>query len=127
MYKKYFKRILDLALAIIALPIWFIILIVIGPLIYFEDKGPIFYNAPRLGKNGKIFKMYKFRTMKVNSPDLRNEDGSTYNSENDPRLTRIGRLLRKTSLDETPQIINVLKGDMRGGDWEEINISSLVI
>jgi len=127
MYKKYFKRVFDLLLALIALPFWLILLIIIAPLIYFDDKGPIFYNAPRLGKNGVIFKMYKFRTMKVNSPDLRNEDGSTYNSENDPRLTRIGRLLRKTSLDETPQIINVLKGDMRGGDWEEINLSSLVI
>jgi len=112
MYKKYFKRILDLALAIIALPIWFIILIVIGPLIYFEDKGPIFYNAPRLGKNGKIFKMYKFRSMKVNAPDIRNEDGSTFNSEDDPRLTKVGRILRKTSIDEIPQVLNVLKGDM---------------
>ncbi len=112
MYKKYFKRILDLALAIISLPIWFIILIVIGPLIYFEDKGPIFYNAPRLGKNGKIFKMYKFRSMKVNAPDIRNEDGSTFNSEDDPRLTKVGKFIRKTSIDETPQILNVIKGDM---------------
>lgn len=112
MYKKYFKRILDLALAIIALPIWFIILIVIGPLIYFEDKGPIFYNAPRLGKDGKIFKMYKLRSMKVNAPDIRNEDGSTFNSEDDPRLTKIGKLIRKTSLDEIPQFLNIIKGDM---------------
>lgn len=56
--------------------------------------------------------MYKFRSMKVNAPDLRNEDGTTFNSENDPRVTKIGRLLRKTSLDETPQLFNVIKGDM---------------
>lgn len=112
MYRKYFKRILDLVFAIIALPLWFIILIIIGPIIYIQDKGPIFYNAPRLGKDGKIFKMYKFRSMKVNAPDIRNEDGSTFNSENDPRLTKIGKFIRKTSLDETPQLLNVIKGDM---------------
>ena len=112
MYKKYFKRILDLILALIALPFWFIIMIIVGPIIYFQDKGPIFYNAPRLGKDGKIFIMYKFRSMKVNVPDIRNEDGSTYNSEDDPRLTKIGKFIRKTSLDETPQLLNVIKGDM---------------
>lgn len=85
---------------------------IIGPLIYIEDRGPVFYNAPRLGKNGKIFKMYKFRSMKVNAPDIRNEDGSTFNSEDDPRLTKIGKFIRKTSIDETPQIINVIKGEM---------------
>ena len=56
--------------------------------------------------------MYKFRSMKVNSPDIRNEDGSTFSSEDDPRLTRIGRFIRKTSIDELPQLLNVLKGDM---------------
>jgi lipopolysaccharide/colanic/teichoic acid biosynthesis glycosyltransferase len=65
--------------------------------------------------------------MKVNAPDIRNSDGSTFNSKNDPRVTKIGRFLRETSLDETAQFINILKGDMRGGDWEEINLSSLVI
>ena len=94
------------------LPMWFLILVIIGPLIYFEDKGPIFYNAPRLGKDGKIFIMYKFRSMKVNAPDIKNEDGSTFNSEDDPRLTRIGKIIRKTSLDETPQLLNIIKGDM---------------
>lgn len=112
MYRKYFKRIFDLVIALLALPFWFIILIIIGPIIYIQDKGPIFYNAPRLGKDGRIFKMFKFRSMKVNAPDIRNEDGSTFNSEDDPRLTKIGKLLRKTSLDETPQLLNVIKGDM---------------
>lgn len=112
MYKLFFKRVFDLILAIIALPFWLIILLIIGPIIYLQDNGSIFYNAPRLGKDGKIFKMYKFRSMHVNAPDIRNEDGSTFNAADDPRLTKIGRFIRKTSLDETPQLLNVLKGDM---------------
>lgn len=112
MYRNYFKRLLDLIIATIALPFWLIILIVIGPIIYFQDRGSIFYNAPRLGKDGEVFKMYKFRSMKMNAPDLRNEDGSTFNAEDDPRLTDIGKFIRKTSLDETPQLLNILKGDM---------------
>lgn len=112
MYRKYLKRVIDLILAIIVLPFWIFILIIIGPIIYYQDKGSVFYNSYRLGKNGEIFKMYKFRSMKMNVPDLRNEDGSTYNSEDDPRLTKIGKFIRKTSLDETPQILNIIKGDM---------------
>jgi undecaprenyl phosphate N,N'-diacetylbacillosamine 1-phosphate transferase len=112
MYKHFFKRIFDLLLAIIALPFWLVILAVVGPIIYIQDKGAIFYNAPRLGKGGKIFKMYKFRSMKINAPDLRNEDGSTFNAEDDPRLTRVGKFIRKTSLDETPQLLNIFTGDM---------------
>ncbi|WHY96098.1 sugar transferase [Peribacillus simplex] len=112
MYKTFFKRVIDLILAVIALPFWFIILAIISPIIYFQDKGPIFYNAPRLGENGKVFKMYKFRSMKVNAPDIRNEDGSTFNAENDPRLTTIGKFIRKTSLDETPQLLNIIIGNM---------------
>lgn len=112
MYIKVFKRGFDILLAILLLPIFVLLVMVLGPVIYFEDKGTVFYSAPRLGKNGKIFKMYKFRTMKMNAPDLRNEDGSTFNAENDPRLTKIGKLIRKTSLDEVPQILNVIKGEM---------------
>jgi len=111
-YRYFFKRVIDIVLALTALPFWLIILIIVGPIIYFEDKGSIFYNAPRLGKDGKIFKMYKFRSMRVNAADIRNEDGSTFNSEEDPRLTRIGKIIRKISLDETPQLLNVIKGDM---------------
>lgn len=112
MYKYFFKRVFDLILALIALPFWFIILVIVGSIIYFQDKGSIFYNAPRLGENGRVFKMYKFRSMKMNAPDLRNDDGSTFNAEDDPRLTRIGKFIRKTSLDETPQLLNIIKGDM---------------
>lgn len=112
MYKRFIKRFLDIVISIIALPFFFILLVILIPIIYFSDKGSVFYNAPRLGKNGKVFKMYKFRTMKMNAPDIRNEDGSTFNAENDPRLTRIGKLLRKTSVDEIPQLLNVFIGNM---------------
>jgi undecaprenyl phosphate N,N'-diacetylbacillosamine 1-phosphate transferase len=108
----FIKRILDLLFTFLFLPFLFIIFIIIAPIIYFSDRGPVFYNAYRMGKCGKRFTMYKFRSMKVNAPDLRNPDGSTFNSEDDPRVTKIGKFMRKTSIDELPQILNVLKGDM---------------
>ncbi|MEY8381170.1 sugar transferase [Ileibacterium valens] len=77
-----------------------------------EDGGPVFYMADRTGQFGKTFKMFKLRSMKVNSPDLRLSDGSTYNGDDDPRVTKFGKFARKTSIDELPQIINILKGDM---------------
>lgn len=112
MYKNGIKRVLDICISILALPIFALVFIILAPIIYFTDKGPVFYNAPRLGRNGKMFKMYKFRSMYVNAPDLRNEDGSTYNSTKDPRVTPIGRFIRKTSLDEIPQCLNTLNGTM---------------
>lgn len=112
MYRKFGKRFFDIVLAILGLIVFIVIFIPISIAILLEDRGPIFYNAPRLGKDGNIFKMYKFRSMKVNAPDLRKADGSTYNGEYDPRLTRIGKFIRKTSLDELPQFINVLIGNM---------------
>ena len=112
MYRRFGKRLIDICVSIICLPFFAIIFIIVAPVIYFSDRGSVFYNAERLGKNGTFFKMFKFRSMRMNAPDLRNEDGSTFNSSTDPRVTKIGRILRKTSLDETPQIFNVLKGDM---------------
>jgi undecaprenyl phosphate N,N'-diacetylbacillosamine 1-phosphate transferase len=112
MYQKLGKRLIDMIFTLMAMPFMVILIIILGPIIYLEDRGSIFYNAQRLGKNGKIYTMYKFRSMKINAPDLRNNDGSTFNSKNDPRLTRVGSFLRKTSLDEIPQLLNVLKGDM---------------
>ncbi|MGM9974555.1 MAG: sugar transferase [Clostridiaceae bacterium] len=112
MYRSFVKRGLDIILSVIAIPFFVLLLLALGPAIYCEDKGPVFYNSPRLGRRGKVFNMYKLRTMKINAPDIRNKDGSTFSSEDDPRLTRIGRFIRKTSLDEVPQIFNVIKGDM---------------
>ena len=94
------------------MPFVLFITVILTPIIYLNDKGPIFYNASRIGKDGKPFKMYKFRSMMVNAPDIRNEDGSTYNGDDDPRVTKVGRFMRKTSIDELPQFFNVLLGDM---------------
>mgnify|MGYP001252558966 CR=1 FL=1 len=112
MYKHIGKRILDIIIATMMLPFILIIFALISPIIYFEDKGPVIYKSKRLGKNMKVFPMYKFRTMKVNAPDIRNADGSTFNSSSDNRMTKIGKFLRKTSIDEIPQIFNVFIGQM---------------
>lgn len=112
MYVHFFKRVLDFLVGLMAFPFVLILIVIIGPIIYFTDKGPIFYKGKRTGQYGKQFPMYKFRSMYVNAPDIRLKDGSTYNGDDDPRVTKIGRFLRKTSLDEIPQFLNVLFGDM---------------
>jgi len=112
MYKNVIKRLLDFIFGLIALPFVLLAALIIKPLIYAEDKGPLFYVSKRAGKNAKTFNMYKFRSMKTNSPNLLNPDGSTYNSEHDDRQTKIGKVLRKTSIDELPQVFNILKGEM---------------
>ena len=126
MYRLFFKRVIDLVLSLIAFPFWCIIAIPIAIAIKIDDGGPVFYKSKRVGKDFKQFGMFKFRSMKENAPDLRNEDGGTYNAADDPRVTRVGRFLRETSLDETPQLLNIIKGDMsiigpRAGDWESVD------
>lgn len=111
MYKT-FKRLTDLILATLALPFVLVVIATFSLFIKIEDKGPIIYKSKRVGKNEKIFNMYKLRTMYVNAPDIRLDDGSTFNSDIDTRVTKIGRFLRITSIDELPQIFNILKGDM---------------
>jgi len=108
----FFKRVFDIIICVIALPFFLIIFIVIGILIKIEDGGPVFYKSKRIGKNRKYFEMIKFRSMKVNSENILNADGSTYNAKDDERVTKIGRFLRETSIDETSQILNVLLGEM---------------
>jgi lipopolysaccharide/colanic/teichoic acid biosynthesis glycosyltransferase len=88
------------------------VFLLLSLLILIGDGRPVFYSGKRIGKDCKVFKMYKFRSMKVDAPDLRNEDGSTYNSSSDTRVTKVGKFLRETSMDELPQLFNVLKGDM---------------
>ena len=112
MYKNFFKPLIDFCGALLMLPFVLLVIIIFAPIIYFTDRGPVFYNAPRTGLRCKHFKMFKLRSMYVNAPDIRNADGSTFNSDKDPRVTPVGRFLRKTSLDEFPQFLNVLKGDM---------------
>lgn len=122
-YQLGIKRAIDIIACLIALPFVLIILIPIAIAIKVEDRGPLFYHSMRIGKGFKEFGMLKIRSMKVNAPDLRNEDGSTFNSKTDPRVTKIGHFLRETSLDEIPQVFNVLAGQMsiigpRAGDVE---------
>ncbi|WP_050635417.1 sugar transferase [Candidatus Stoquefichus sp. SB1] len=111
MYNR-IKRFIDFLISLIILPILLLLIIIVGIAIKLDDGGPVFYFGERIGYHGKIFKMFKFRSMKVNAPDLRYDDGSTYNAENDPRVTKVGKFLRRTSLDEVPQFFNVLLGDM---------------
>lgn len=122
-YQIVLKRFIDIVLCIAILPIILLITIPIAIAIKIEDGGPIFYKSRRLGKGFKEFNMLKFRSMRVNAPDLRNEDGSTFNSQHDSRVTRVGHFIRETSLDELPQCFNVLFGHMsilgpRAGDVE---------
>ena len=112
MYQHFFKRLFDIIGSFIILPFVLLEIIILAPFIWLTDKGPVFYNANRAGKGYKPYKMFKLRSMYVNSPDLKNPDGSTYNSDDDPRVTPIGRIMRKTSLDEFPQFLNILLGDM---------------
>jgi len=112
MYSRYIKRFLDIVICIVALPFFVILYIIFGLLIKIEDGGPVIYKSERIGRDCKPFMMYKFRSMSVNAPNLLNLDGSTYNAKNDPRQTKVGRFIRVTSIDETAQILNVLKGDM---------------
>lgn len=112
MYRHFFKRVIDIIGALVLLSFVLLEIIILAPIIWLTDKGPVFYNAIRAGKDYKPFKMFKLRSMYVNSPDLKNPDGSTFNSDNDPRVTPIGRFMRKTSLDEFPQFLNILIGDM---------------
>lgn len=112
MYKKYIKPLLDFIVALLIFPFFIVITIIIGICIKIEDGKSVFYKGNRIGKNSKIYKMYKFRSMKVNAPNILNKDGSTYNSKDDDRVTKVGKFIRETSIDELPQIINILKGEM---------------
>lgn len=112
MYRCFLKRVFDVVLSVLGIPFVVLLTIILGPLIFFTDKGPIFYCSKRIGRNGVIFTMIKFRSMKVNSPDIRTETDDCYNSEDDPRVTWIGKILRKTSIDELPQLFNVFIGNM---------------
>lgn len=122
-YQIFVKRLIDIVFCILIIPFVLLITIPIAIAIKIEDGGPVFYKSRRIGKGFKEFNMLKFRSMKVDSPDIRNNDGSTYNSKSDSRVTRIGHLLRESSLDEIPQCFNVLLGHMsligpRAGDVE---------
>jgi len=113
------KRVMDIALCVMALPLVLPVMLVCAICVWIEDPGPIMFCQSRTGKGGRRFKMFKFRTMVKNADELKVKyahlnqlQWPDFKVQDDPRVTRIGKLLRKTSLDEIPQIFNVLRGDM---------------
>lgn len=117
---RYIKRIIDVVLASIALVVLSPIFLIIALAIKLESKGPVFFKHTRIGKDGKIIKLYKFRSMVTNAeelikaftPEQMKEYKENYKLTNDPRITKVGKFLRKTSLDELPQLLNIIKGDL---------------
>ncbi len=116
------KRVFDICLVLLLLPLVLLVMGGIALLIKLDSRGPIFFHHIRIGKNGKAFKCYKFRTMIKNAeavlndvlqnPQARKEWEKDFKLKDDPRITRIGKILRKSSLDELPQFFNVLRGNM---------------
>lgn len=117
---EFFKRMVDIVASFLAITILFIPMLIIGLLVKLTSKGPMIYVSDRVGKDGKIFKFYKFRSMRENAEQElvqlldQNEvaGGVIFKMEDDPRVTKFGKFIRKTSLDELPQLFNILKGDM---------------
>ena len=107
MYKHFFKRFFDILISFFALLVLFLPMLIIGLIIKLTSKGPVLFKQDRIGKNGIVFKILKFRSMVVGA-----EAQGVYSDNKDKRVTKIGKFLRKTSLDELPQLINMLKGDM---------------
>lgn len=114
------KRIFDLVISTIGLIVLSPIFLILAIIVKLDSKGPVFFAHTRYGKNGKKFKMYKFRTMYENAQDMINdftpeqmkEWKENFKLQDDPRITKVGKFLRKTSLDELPQIVNIIKGDL---------------
>jgi exopolysaccharide biosynthesis polyprenyl glycosylphosphotransferase len=107
-YIMFLKRLFDLTLSFVLLPFVALLSIVISIIIKIDSKGPIFFKQDRVGQGGRIFKLIKFRTMYIDAES----NGPQFAVKNDPRITRVGRILRKLHLDELPQIWNIIKGEM---------------
>lgn len=118
LYEKFFKRLLDIILSFLAIILLSPIILMVSILVYFKLGSPVFFTQERPGKDEKIFKMYKFRTMS----DEKDENGELLSDS--IRLTAFGKWLRSTSLDELPELFNILKGDMRQGYGEEISLQT---
>lgn len=108
-FYEIYKRVLDIVSSLLGLIIGLPIMIIVAILIKIDDKGPIFYTQERLGKNEKKFLVYKIRSMRV---DAEKYGGAQWAQKDDPRVTKIGKFIRKTRIDEIPQLFNILKGDM---------------
>lgn len=117
---RFFKRIFDVVMSVFALVLLSPVYLIIAIIIKCDSRGPVFYKHHRVGKNGKSFDMYKFRSMVPDADkkldelpdDLKKEFEENYKITDDPRITKVGKFLRKTSLDELPQFLNVIKGDI---------------
>ena len=113
------KRVIDVVCSFVGVLVLSPLFIVIAIIIKFTSKGPVFFSQKRVGRDGKEFKMYKFRSMVVNAEELKEKlaaqnemSGPMFKMKDDPRVTKVGKFIRKTSIDELPQLLNVLKGDM---------------
>ncbi len=113
------KKIMDILGGLIGMFFFGLAMLIFGPLIKIDSKGPVLFKQQRIGKNGRVFSIYKFRSMYIDAEERKAElmehnemQGQMFKMKNDPRITRIGKILRKTSIDELPQFYNVLKGDM---------------
>jgi len=106
-YKRYVKRILDVILSFVGLIIAAIPMVIVAIIIKLDSKGPVIFKQDRIGYKGKVYKMYKFRSMCVDA-----EKGGVYSDNTDTRVTKVGKFIRATSIDELPQLVNVLKGEM---------------
>lgn len=129
LFNQFLKRLFDVALCAVALIVLIPVWVIIAVAIKCDSPGPVLFAQARRTKDGRIFKMYKFRSMVVNAEHM---GAGLFNYENDPRVTKVGRFLRNTSLDELPQLFNVLKGDLslvgprpcvsyELGDYETLN------
>ena len=107
MYKNHIKRLIDVILSVLAIVVLSWLYLIIAILIKCTSKGPVLFKQDRIGKDGKVYQIYKFRSMKVGA-----EKSGVYSDNKDPRVTGIGRFIRATSIDELPQLFNILKGDM---------------
>ncbi|WP_238915409.1 sugar transferase [Clostridium sp. YIM B02555] len=115
----FFKRMMDIICSLIGLIALVPIFLIVAVAIKIESKGPIVFIQKRVGKDGKTFGMYKFRSMVVNAEELKDKlsdknemCGPMFKMKEDPRITRVGKFIRKTSIDELPQLINILRGEM---------------
>lgn len=108
-YEKIFKRLIDVTVSFLGIVILSPIMILTAIAIKLESKGPVMFKQQRLGLNGKVFNIYKFRSMCVGAEKI---GSGVYSGKNDARVTKVGRFIRATSIDELPQFINILKGDM---------------
>lgn len=105
---EFAKRLFDVAASTVALVVLFLPILIVSVIIVADSKGGAFFKQERMGKNGKIFTLYKFRTMRLDAEKF----GAQWATENDDRCTRVGRILRASRIDELPQLINIIKGDM---------------